>query len=171
MEIWKDIKGYEGLYQVSNLGRVKSLTRTYKCSRIKEHIVEPHIEKVSGYYKFVLWKQGKFKNHFLHRIVAISFLDNPNNYPIINHIDGDKLNNSIDNLEWCTRKENVQHAYKNGLMTTKKVCKCDINDNVIEIYESIKEATRKNKTTHIVDCCKGKRNTAGGFKWKYYEVA
>jgi hypothetical protein len=104
-EIWKDIKGYEGLYQVSNLGRVKSLER-YKTNWskkqcVKERVLKPILAN-TGYYMVVLSKNGITKSVLVHRLVAETFLSNPNNLEQVNHKDENKLNNNIDNLEFCT---------------------------------------------------------------------
>ena len=108
-EIWKDIKGYEGKYQVSNLGRVRSLydqnqfKKTYRIKLLKFNIR-------SGYYNVNLNNHRKRKNFQVHRLVAFAFIPNFDNKPIINHIDENRLNNKVDNLEWCTQKENVLHS-------------------------------------------------------------
>lgn len=122
-EIWKDIEGYEGLYQVSSLGRVKSLERIIKsksalgkifiCRRQKEKILDCF--KSGGYLLVGLNKQNKQKMIYLHRIVCLSFLENPENKPCINHKNGIKTDNRVDNLEWCTYKENMSHAINNNL--------------------------------------------------------
>ena len=117
-EIWKDIVGYEGLYQVSNLGNVKRL-KGYK-GRGKGYIVEEHLIKPSinshGYQNVVLCKNGKTKTFSMHRLVAIAFLDNSDNLPEVNHKDEDKTNNCVDNLEWCDR------VYNNNYGTRNKKC-------------------------------------------------
>lgn len=100
-EVWKDIKGYEGKYQVSNLGRIKSLS--YRNTGISKILV-PKINK--GYYEIGLYLNGIRKMFFVHRLVALTFIPNPNNLPQINHIDEDKTNNCVDNLEWCTQAYN-----------------------------------------------------------------
>lgn len=100
-EIWVDIKGYEGLYQVSNLGRVKSLERIDSLGhKRKEKIFKP--QKNKGYLRVSLWKDGKGKKYSIHRLVAIAFIPNPDNLPEVNHKDENKFNNNVDNLEWCT---------------------------------------------------------------------
>lgn len=115
MEIWKDIAGYEGLYQVSNLGRVKSLERDTKRAR-PQHIQERILKQRNGEYLMVyLADAGKYEARLVHRLVAQAFISNPDNKPIVNHIDGNKYNNRADNLEWCTHKENVIHAFVTGL--------------------------------------------------------
>ena len=119
MEIWKDIEGYEGLYQVSNLGNVKSLNRLIKHNRsgflkLKSKIIKPCTTK-TGYVVFHLYKNSKQTHKTAHRLVAECFLENIFSKEDINHIDGNKLNNNILNLEWNTRSENLKHAYNTGL--------------------------------------------------------
>ena len=109
-EIWKDIPNYEGLYQISDTGRIKSLKRNI--------ILKPSTNK--NYFKIILCKNGSKKTYFIHRLVAIAFISNPKNLLEVNHIDGNKLNNNVNNLEWCTRKENVEHSIRNGLVIKNK---------------------------------------------------
>lgn len=119
MEIWKNIKGYETMYQVSNLGRVKSLARIRVCSNgnklpIKERILQGHTD-TKGYIQVEL-KTAQSRNiKCVHRLVAEAFIENPENKEQVNHIDGNKKNNCVDNLEWCTCTENIRHAWANGL--------------------------------------------------------
>lgn len=189
-EIWKDIKEYEGLYQVSNLGNIKSLNRTIENKgsiggkyRIKEKNRAQTISK-TGYYICTLYKKGKGRTFKVHRLIAEAFIDNPDNLPIINHKDGNKLNNLIDNLEWCDYSHNNKEAYKQGLKEKnlkwiiecnkrkrKKVNQYDLNNNLIKQYKSIHEAENETKVHHIniIKVCKGQRITAGGYKWKYAE--
>ena len=112
-EIWKDIKEYEGLYQVSNLGRVKSLPKIQGRTLNKEIILKPR--KKNGYYQRALSKNKISKRFLVSRLVAIAFIPNPKNKQTVNHIDGNKLNNNIKNLEWNTRSENTLHAFRIGL--------------------------------------------------------
>lgn len=116
-EIWKDVKGYEGLYQVSNLGRFKSLERVLIRNRkgnsklpIKEKILKPYYCK-KGYLRIGFRKDKKLITFSTHRIIAQHFIDNPENKPQINHINGIKDDNRIENLEWCTPSENLKHSY------------------------------------------------------------
>lgn len=114
MEIWKDIAGYEGIYQVSNYGNVKSLERECKGNKgivyiKKEKILTPTINS-SGYYHTILRKDGKSIAAYVHRLVAEAFIPNPNNLPIINHKDEDKTNNNLINLEWCDKSYNALYG-------------------------------------------------------------
>ncbi|MBM7869328.1 hypothetical protein JOC70_000797 [Clostridium pascui] len=143
IEIWKHIKGHEGLYQVSNLGRVKSLERkSYVDGRlIKSKILKTGLNN-PGYKFLVLRKNDISKNRMVHRLVAETFLSNPNSYYCVNHIDGNKQNNKIDNLEWCTQKLNLRHAIKIGLVEnqckiTRKVT-VKYNEKII-IFETMKD--------------------------------
>lgn len=110
IEIWKDIEGYEGLYQVSNFGLVKSLPKLTKNNHIsKEKILKP-IQNESGYFSVVLYKNKQRKRYKIHRLVAITFLNNTNNYCEVNHKDENKSNNHVNNLEWCSRKYNMTYG-------------------------------------------------------------
>ena len=175
-EIWKDIIGYEGLYQISSLGRVKSLPRSWSFKHwqdgsiitptSKERLLKPHVSK-RGYYIVALSKgKGHIKN--IHRLIAQAFIPNPKNLKVINHKDGNKLNNSIDNLEWCTQKENMQHAFNIGLVNTKKpVLQYDINGNYITTWDSAREAKKALKIKNIEKCCYRERKHAGNYIWRH----
>lgn len=119
-EIWKDVVGYEGLYQISNLGRVKSLAR--KIDHVKyiedrgDVIMTPFLNK-NGYFTVMLHKNRKKKQHRIHQMVARAFIPNPLGKEMINHIDCNTQNNRVENLEWCTNSENQLHAMANGLKT------------------------------------------------------
>lgn len=131
-EEWKDIPEYEGKYQISNLGRVKSLPRIidsqFKGKPIKRKVFERELRKSKnrfGYEYVCLSKNGKTKKYRIHRLVGELFIPNPMNKPQINHIDGNKQNNRIDNLEWCNNSENMQHAVKMGLWRNPKLIRKD----------------------------------------------
>lgn len=123
-EIWKDIEETQGYYQISNYGRVKSVPRFHKTKDTgyysKEKILKPSMDNL-GYLQVQIRKpegyntRNGYKTKRIHQLVAKAFIPNPNNYPVINHIDGNKSNNNVDNLEWCSHKYNVQHAFENGL--------------------------------------------------------
>ena len=144
LEIWADIEGYEGLYQVSHLGRVKSLGRVVKrtdgtIQTFKERILKPRLDG-SGYSMVMLYVEGKGKNIKIHRLVAKAFISNVNNKPQVNHINAIKTDNRISNLEWCTNSENQKHAYNNGLNKSRKGTKNHNNklteSDVLEIRNS-----------------------------------
>lgn len=174
-EIWKDIEGFEGLYQISNMGRVKSVERmkwSGKCYyKAPEKILKAG--KSSGGYLFVwLCKDGKGKWCVIHRLVAKAFLPNPEELPEVNHIDEDKTNNCVTNLEWCSKKYNINYGTRRRRALEK------INKPVISIskisglimeYPSAAEAERMTGvySTHITRCCKGKQKSSGGFYWMY----
>lgn len=176
-EVWKDIPNYEGIYQISNYGRVKSLERTIKHKtaygglyHIKGKILKPKIEK-DGYFRIGLKKDRVKKFYRLNRLVAQTFIANPNNYPIVNHKDENKQNNSMDNLEWCTQKYNINYGNginKGKLKRSVKVNQYDLNNKYIKTWDSINEAVRYyNGNTNICQCCKGKRKKCCGYRWKY----
>lgn len=174
-EIWKDIKGYEGLYQVSNFGNVKRLEGkiysyiTNKYETRKEHMIKTRVNN-RGYKITTLSKNSKVKSFAIHRLIAQAFLPNPNNFECVNHLDGNKLNNKIDNLEWCTTQQNIQHAYKNNLMTNnKKIDQYSLDNKFIKIFNSANEASRETGIAqpNITMCALGKKKTAGGYIWKH----
>lgn len=176
-EIWKDIKGYEGLYQASNLGRIKSL---------KNNIILKGWKDKYGYVRVYLCENGNKKVFQVHRIVGITFIPNPENKPCINHLDENPSNNNVNNLSWCTYKENNNYGQHNTKMSAskigniawnkgkkmnkeyvqnnykcKKVNQYDINMNFIKTWESVNEARRTLNIKNISACCKGKYKTAG----------
>ena len=120
IEIWKDVIGYEGLYQVSNLGNVKRVNSFLGVNKkyLNGYFLKP-LDNGKGYLRIKLTKNNESKRIMLHRIIACSFIDNPNNKKVVNHIDFNKKNNSISNLEWCSQKENVNHAVANGRFGAK----------------------------------------------------
>lgn len=173
-EIWKDIENYEGIYQVSNLGRVRSLNyrNTNKIKLLSVHT------NTKGYLDAHLAKNGISHHCVIHRLVAKAFISNPNNLPQVNHIDGNKKNNCINNLEWCNNSQNMKHAYKMGMIHKmigvnnpkhKAVYQYDLKGNFIKKWEYIQKAADclNIKQSGITCCCQGIYKTSSGFIWKY----
>jgi hypothetical protein len=161
IETWKVIKDYPNV-EISTFGNIRNIN-TKKVYAVHER--NGYLAK-SFYYD----KQSKTIN--IHTLVAKTFIENPLNKPVVNHKDGNRKNNNINNLEWTTIKENNQHALDTGLnkKNKKKVGKY-LNDELITIYDSIKEAAKENNMSdkHIGTVCRGKRKNAGGFNWKYID--
>lgn len=155
MEIWKDVIDYENSYQVSNLGRVRTkdrLVNTGKSQRmLKSQLLKGDINRY-GYVNYRLWKNNKLKNILGHRLVALHFLDNPLNKKEINHLNGIKCDNKLENLEWATRSENALHAFKTGLEKPKKTL---ITKSIFETIErEILEGSEVMKTLENYKCSK-----------------
>lgn len=182
-EVWKDIKGYEGFYQVSNLGRVKSLKRKVYAGRGRtrwqyERIMSDSKTNGNGYKIVTLNKKSKEKNKYIHRLVAEAFLENPHNYKYINHKDENKFNNCVENLEFCTAQYNCTYnnahvkrglRFRNNLINSKKIYQLDEENNIIKEYPSAAEAGRQLGITSssIGACLKGLQQHSAGYKWKY----
>ena len=174
-EIWKDIKGFEGLYQVSNLGRVKSLKRPY---RLKEKIKKPQMPN-NGYYQVQLHKNSIRKWYQVHRIVWEAFNGTIPEGLQVNHINEVKTDNRLSNLNLMTAKENSNWGTRNERQAKKKingkkskqVLQYDLQDNLIKEFPSLIQVYRELGFSygHIGDCCKGKLKQVYGYKWKYKE--
>lgn len=181
-EKWLDVKGYEGLYQVSNLGRVRAPQKVikggrYNCLRtLKECILKQYPNKF-GYLFVRLSKQGKYKNFRVNRLVAMAFIPNPNNLPVVNHKNENILNNSVDNLEWCSIAYNNNYATRVQRMAdnqrnknkSKRVKQITLDGNLVTEFPSTMEVERSLgfKRTAIGACCRGKRPAAYGYRWVY----
>ena len=161
VETFVKIEGFEK-YEVSNLGKVRNI----KSGRM----LKPHLNH-NGYLKHHLYRHDKQKELFLHRIIATAFIDNPGKKPQVNHIDENKLNNDLSNLEWCTGRENLAHGTRTKRVAeklSKKVIQLDLNDSVLNEFESMGQAERETGVPigNISRCCNGKRKSAGGYKWR-----
>lgn len=168
-EIWQDIEGYKGLYQVSNKGNVKSLKYG------KERILKPGIDR-DGYYKIMLYNNSVRKTFRLNRLVAQAFIPNLDNKPQVNHLDENKLNNCVDNLSWTTAKENNNHGTRNERVDdshSKPILQYSKSGNFIREWKSASEVKRVLgiDNSHINACCRNnpKHKSAYGFVWRYKE--
>lgn len=166
-EIWRDVKGYEGKYQVSNLGRVKSLN--YNRTGV-ERVLKKQLDK-DGYECLMLAKNGKYKTCKVHRLVAEAFIPNPDGLPCVNHKDECKNNNIVTNLEWCSV------AYNNAYGTHGDISKVSVFQyskeyNLVSSYPSVRDMERITGYDHatISKCCNGKRNQAYGYLWSYTPI-
>lgn len=175
-KIWKPIKNFEN-YEISNFGDVRRI-KYNDNSKIVQYQIPYYIKArkdKDGYLKYTLCSNGKMKYFFAHRLVAQTFLENPNNYPVVNHKDGNKENNYVENLEYCTIKYNNIHALKSGLrdMKNNKLSKVveqyDLDGNLIDTYKSANEAKRITGYSqgHISECCRGEIKQYNGYVWKY----
>ena len=177
-EIWKDILGYEGYYQVSNFGNVKSMDRIVERKNngtgnlpLKSRILSLNTYP-RGYKRVTLRKNNISKSFFVHRLVAEAFIPNPNNYPYVNHKDENPSNNHSDNLEWCTNEYNMSYGtlgHRISLAKSKKVFQFDLDGNFLNTFYGITAASRITdiSSTSIRNCCHGTSKSAGGFLWSF----
>lgn len=181
-EIWRDIKGYEGYYQVSNFGRIKSLERYDALGHhLKEFIMKP---TYSRYLRVTLSKNSVQKLLSVHRLVAEAFIPNPNNLPCVNHKDENRCNNfvyidengnyvpELSNLEWCTQKHNTNWGKRNSKISKSKykaILQFDLDGNFIKEWPSAMQIHKElnYSVASISLCCRGKQKTAYGFIWKF----
>lgn len=168
-ENWKSVAGYEGLYEVSDLGRV----RNAKSGRM----LKPCRHKL-GYMSVMLYKEKEPRRHNIHRLVAMAFIDNPNGFGVVNHIDENKANNKVDNLEWCSVEHNMRHGTLQERLSNmrghdgrnkKPVAQIREDGQVVKIFESVAQASRETKTARasIYLSCRGNNKKANGFYWSY----
>lgn len=181
IEIWKDVVGYEGLYEVSNFGRVRSVPHNTFVMRRKDSIPYQHRTKAKilstrknkwGYIKVNLYRNTvrsrEMKTALVHRLVAEAFLDNPNQCKYINHKDENKENNSVENLEWCTASYNNNYGSRK-YTRTRRVRQFSLSGELLNEFYGLREAERKTGVSHAVisACCSGNRSTSGDYKWEY----
>lgn len=167
-EEWKEIPGYDGKYEVSNLGKVRNAFTGKHLSQ----------KRYARYIKVYLYHDYTRKCYMLHRLVAEAFVENKDNKPQVNHIDGDRYNNRYDNLEWCTQSENILHSYRIGLRENNKkrlletnhkcVDQLSMDGEYIRTWYSLSEAARQLglSVSNICTCCKGRIHSTGGYKWR-----
>lgn len=177
-EIWRDIEEYKGLYQISNLGRIRSLDKKDSLNRrVKGKIMKPIVRK-DKYLCVKLHKNSICKEQLIHRLVANAFIENKYNYKEINHKDENKQNNCVNNLEWCNRSYNINYGKANEMRRKallnkrgKKVIQIDKNNKIIGVYQSIGEAYRITNISKSKICmvCKGQREKVGNYFWQYIE--
>ncbi len=172
-EIWKDIPGYEGLYQVSNQGNIKSFVKSAKHQN-QSHLLKQYVNNSGYLYVQLYTHKGKRKHFLVHKLVAMAFLENQNNYPCVNHKDENKLNNCVDNLEYCTYQyNNAYGTAKIRAFVTKSnpVQQLTIDGVWLATYHSPATAAKLLgiSTNAITQCCNGKRKYACGYKWQYVQ--
>ena len=167
-EQWKDIFGFEGLYQVSNFGRVKSFKG---CRGVQERILKPR-KVANGYLQIALCKDGKHNWRLIHRLVAEAFLPNPNNLSDVNHKDENPQNSNLENLEWVDHKTNINYGTgieRRAKTRLKTVFQYRLDGTFVKEWPSLKEVQRQLGFNHgnISSCCNGRNKTSYGFRWKY----
>lgn len=169
--LWKDIPGYEGLYQISNTGLVLSKSRFDSLGRYVSRKIRKLYSDKDGYLLIALNKDGAKKTFKVHRLVAEAFIPNPHNYPQINHKDENVKNNKASNLEWCTAKYNCNyggHTARQVLTASKPVLQFDLHNHFVKRWPSTAEVGRHGfNQGNISNCCNGRQKTAYGFVWKY----
>lgn len=170
-EEWRSIVGYEGLYEVSNQGRVKSLTRMWRNGKRREEKMLKEFIYL-GYVHVTLCKDGKQKQYRVHRLVAMAFIPNPENKDFVDHIDTDRKNNNVENLRWVTRQENQENPIslkKQKEAISRKVAQYDLNGNLINVFPSITEASKNTgcRIGAIQQVCCGHTYTLKGYIWRY----
>lgn len=178
-EIWEPVRDYEGLYEVSNLGRVKSLSKFHCTSKnhsslgywSKEKILKS-IVGVQDYLYVNLYKNKKNNFKRIHILVAQAFIKNPNKFPMVNHKDENVMNNVVSNLEWCDNKYNLNYGTaqeRKAQKHNKPILQFDLNGNFIKEYESITQASKELniKLDYISACCLGRRRKTKGYVFKF----
>lgn len=174
-EEWRAVPGYEGLYEVSNCGRVRSLDGMVVTKRgVRKNKAGVILRSVIGKKGYCVVGLGTGNRWYVHRLVAVAFLPNPNNLPMVNHKDENRANNKVDNLEWCDNRYNLNYGSVKDKMRRhcsirKPVLQIDKEGNVVNEFESLSDASKCVGVHYqnITFCCKHNSRTAGGYKWKY----
>ena len=163
IEEMKDIKDYEGEYAITRDGKVWS----YKSNKFLKHMLDKE-----GYHKVNLYKDKKMKTFRIHRLVAQAFIPNPKGLPQVNHIDEDKSNNYVENLEWCDAKYNMNYGTRTE-RAAKKLSKPVYCIELDRVFDGSRQAARELDlhNSNIISCCKGRYKTTGGYHWKYAEMS
>lgn len=188
-EVWKDVVGYEGLYRVSNYGKVMTLGKyvaTHNGTRIHQRPSKELSQSMNihGYMKVMLYLNGHRKEWAVHRIVALAFIENPENKPCVNHIDNNRANNVVENLEWCTYQENSDWSRIQGRKAMTEECRqkilatrirkpvigtdSDGNEYYFDKVRAVEDMGFDTKS--VIDCCKGRKTHFKGFTWRYAEA-
>lgn len=180
-EVWRDIPGYEGFYKASSQGRIRSVNRVTSTKKCEGKILRQY-DKGNGYYVISLCKNGNQKTNLVHRVIAQTFLENTKKLPQVNHKNGIKSDNRLINLEWCSRSENIQHAFKNGLIKSpakgltgyksskgKEIHQFDLDGNHLNTFGSARQAAISINASRssITMCATGKIKTSAGYRWEY----
>lgn len=185
IEEWRDVKGWEGYYKVSNLGRIMSYDKKVKARGVGYRVIKGRILKptpnLNGYLYISLHNKNRGIKTYVHKIVAMTFIPNPNGLSEINHKDENKQNNCVDNLEWCTHAYNMNYGtanyrrglkFRNNKIYSKPVVQFSLEGNYLNEYPSASEATRqvgnpKSNSTSILGVCRGENYSAFGYLWKF----
>ena len=173
-QVWKDIPGFEGLYQVSNTGKVRSMNYR-NTGKVK---VMKLVLSSNGYLIVPLWKDRKDKQYLVHRLVAMTFIPNPNNLSQVNHIDENKFNNTVWNLEWCDSDYNANYGTRNERCSEahrKPIIMLDMNNNPIACFKCVGDANEyigkdRGYISSVYHCTEGRNSTAYGYKWAYIKT-
>ena len=162
-EFWCEIPNTNGFYEASVLGRIR---------RKNDKTLLRQRKRKDGYMLVNIICNGVNKTEYVHRLIALTFIPNKEGFPCVNHIDENKQNNSVDNLEWCTAKKNNNHSTRGARISKslcKKVCQYDMQGNIVRVWDSVKDATEQLGIRNISQACRGLRNKAGGYMWRYYD--
>ena len=179
MELWRPVKGYEGFYEVSNLGRVRSVDRFVRNSHngdytvFKKSIIKKPTLDDGGYETITLNKEGRWETRLVHRLVAIAFLGDPEEGQEVNHKDENKRNNQVSNLEWCSKAYNVRYgtrARRAAAKRSRPVLQCTLDGEIIQEYQSLSSVKEDGfNPSNVKAVCDGKFSQMNGYGWRWSE--